>query len=254
VIRPSHEDIAELLGAYALDAVDADERALVEDHLRGCPRCREEVRQHRDVAAHLAFSGETAPAGIWERITADLGTGPADPDLARLYPFPPAAAPRPWLGRGLGAAAAVILLVVGALSWEVHTQADRVTAVKRQVAGSGLQGAALAALVDPGATKFVLTSTTGTVRIDGVIEPDGHGYLVPAAHGGLPALPASETYQLWGVDGARQVSLGLLGARPGIVAFQAAGPPVGEVAVTAERSGGAVQPTHPPVAAAVVTS
>ncbi len=33
----AHHEIEELLGAYALDAVDADEARLVEDHLADCP-------------------------------------------------------------------------------------------------------------------------------------------------------------------------------------------------------------------------
>ncbi len=35
----SHEQVQELLGAYALDALDGDEAAPVEPHLTGCPRC-----------------------------------------------------------------------------------------------------------------------------------------------------------------------------------------------------------------------
>ncbi|MEA3055576.1 MAG: hypothetical protein QOD30_1008, partial [Actinomycetota bacterium] len=50
----SHDEIQELLGAYALDAVDPDERSDVEDHLRDCARCRAEVAEHRDTAAFLA--------------------------------------------------------------------------------------------------------------------------------------------------------------------------------------------------------
>jgi hypothetical protein len=251
--EPTHDEIADLLGAFALDAVDAGERAMVEDHLRECPRCREEVRQHRDVAAHLAFAGEAAPEGLWERIAADLAPGPAPAELAHLYPLRRSVAPRPWMVRSLTAAAAAIVLLVGALGWEVHTQDDRVASIRRAVGSSSLQGAALSALVDPRATKFVLTSTSGHVRIDGVVEPDGNGFLIPGAGGGLPALPTSETYQLWAVSGAEQVSLGLLGPRPGIVPFQASGARMAEVAITAEKAGGAVQPTRPPIAAAVVS-
>jgi len=74
----SHEELQELLGAYALDAVDADERGRVEDHLRGCARCRAEVEQHREVAAQLAYTGADAPDGLWRRIAAQLDAAPAD--------------------------------------------------------------------------------------------------------------------------------------------------------------------------------
>ena len=39
----THDEAAELLGAYALDAVEADERDAIEHHLNECPRCRAEV-------------------------------------------------------------------------------------------------------------------------------------------------------------------------------------------------------------------
>ena len=42
-----HEDFQDLLGAYALDAVDPTERDEIERHLATCPRCRAEVAEHR---------------------------------------------------------------------------------------------------------------------------------------------------------------------------------------------------------------
>ena len=52
-----HEEVAGLLGAYALDALDSDEAALVEAHLRDCPRCSAELARHHEVAGLLANSG-----------------------------------------------------------------------------------------------------------------------------------------------------------------------------------------------------
>ncbi len=52
-----HESIAELLGAYALDALEPAEMELVEAHLQECPRCAAEVAQHHEVAGLLANSG-----------------------------------------------------------------------------------------------------------------------------------------------------------------------------------------------------
>ena len=44
-----HDEIPELLGAYAHDAVEPDAAALVEDHLRECPRCAAEVAESEAV-------------------------------------------------------------------------------------------------------------------------------------------------------------------------------------------------------------
>ena len=47
------ERVDELLGAYALDAVDGAERERVEELLRADPRAAQELDEHREVAAAL---------------------------------------------------------------------------------------------------------------------------------------------------------------------------------------------------------
>jgi hypothetical protein len=64
----THDDVVELLGVFALDAVSGDEREIVAGHLHGCVPCREEVDQHRRVASFLAFAGGPAPLGLWNKI------------------------------------------------------------------------------------------------------------------------------------------------------------------------------------------
>ena len=71
----AHEDIQELLGAYALHAVDPDEAEVVERHLEGCPRCRAEVEGHREVATLIGNSGGDAPDGLWDRIASRSTSG-----------------------------------------------------------------------------------------------------------------------------------------------------------------------------------
>ena len=62
----------ELLGAYALDAVSDEERRMVDEYLMVSPRARQEVSEHREVATMLAWTGMSAPDGLWERIAASL--------------------------------------------------------------------------------------------------------------------------------------------------------------------------------------
>ena len=129
MISLTHDEIQELLGAYALDAVDDEERDVVELHLRECPRCRAEVAEHREVAALLAHGGTAAPDGVWDRIVAALddtaprmrieieGQDGTVVPLHRQPAAPPAQTASPWAGRVrvavLGAAAVVILLLGG---------------------------------------------------------------------------------------------------------------------------------------------
>ena len=77
----NHQEIEELLGAYALDAVDPDEVAAVERHLVDCPRCRAAVDAARELAGSLgtaaaAADGDVAPPELWGGI-AGSPAGPA---------------------------------------------------------------------------------------------------------------------------------------------------------------------------------
>ncbi len=57
-------EIEALLGAYALDAVTDDERREIEAYLATDPRAREEVAQHREVAAAQVGSATCAPPAL----------------------------------------------------------------------------------------------------------------------------------------------------------------------------------------------
>ena len=72
----THEEIGELLGAYALHATEPDEVAIIEAHLAECPKCRAEVAAHLEVATLLGNSGGDAPDGLWDRIADTLEEAP----------------------------------------------------------------------------------------------------------------------------------------------------------------------------------
>ena len=67
-----HYDLKLLLGAFVLDAVNADERHRIERHIRGCLPCRREVVEHRKVAAAIVLPSITPPPEVWERIEAAI--------------------------------------------------------------------------------------------------------------------------------------------------------------------------------------
>ena len=68
----SHDEASDLLGAYALDAVDGDEHNELEAHLETCPRCRAELDSLREVAAAMGNSVEPVPEGLWSQIALRL--------------------------------------------------------------------------------------------------------------------------------------------------------------------------------------
>ncbi|HEX9993541.1 MAG TPA: anti-sigma factor [Acidimicrobiales bacterium] len=231
--RDDHAEVEDLVGAYALDALEPAEREAVERHLVDCPRCRAEVAEHRETAALLAHTGAAAPPGVWDRIAAAL----EEPPPALRVPAPISlASRRPAAFRVVAAVAAVAAAAVVVLGVVVVDQGRRLDRVS-------LAEQALRAFTDPRAEHVVLSSPDGAAATTVAVMPDGTGFVV---HDDLPALPGDATYQLWALVGDEQVSAGVLGRDPGVSEFRVDGPFDG-FAVTRERAGGADEPTLPPV-------
>lgn len=238
----THAEIEELLGAYALDAVDAQEADAVELHLRECPRCRAEVAEHREVAASLAQVGSPAPAGLWSRIAEQLEEPPPQLDMARVVAMRPARRSVPV--RLVAAMAAVAAAVIAVLGVQVNRMDERQDELAAALRGTGLEEAVRGALLDPDARRVALRSDDGATFVRAVVGPDGAAYLVDD---NLPRLPAGRTYQLWAITERGPVSIGVLGADPGLSAVQVAGTGVTALAVTAEQAHGATAPTTDPL-------
>ena len=258
----SHEELDDLLGAFALDAVDGDEREQVEQYLRRSPRARAAVAEYRQTAAFLAHSGAEAPPGLWERIEERLGEEPAEaaaegppqptgPATETVVPLPRERAGfrAPWPRRVAAAAAAAAVLVVFALlTAKVVQQDDRINQLTSESDRGGVLTAAEAALRDPGATKVRLSSPDGALAARVVYRPGGDGFLVGS---NLPRLSPDLTYQLWARVGEREaprsISAGVLGPDPEVTAFRVRGPVVGFL-ITEEQAPGAVSSANPAVA------
>jgi len=199
----THQEIEELLGAYALDALDADERDEVEAHLATCPRCRAEVSAHREVTAMLGNAvvegPASAPEDLWDRISTSLQEEP--PALVPVV--------RPSRGRKLalvsvfGAVAAGLILVVGLLAAKVSNLDNQVTSLNHQATVSSV-------ILSPHRT-VQLTSTPSAWSVEAVISASGEGYIINPS---MPPLSRSQTFQLWALSRGKVVSLGVLGRRP----------------------------------------
>jgi anti-sigma factor RsiW len=277
-----HESLAELLGAYALDAVDPDEAEAIEAHLETCPRCRAELVGHREVAGLLGFAGHEAPAGVWDRIVASMQEPPPALRLERAdmsaLGSQGSASPSSGAGAGptligsarravgsgrrdrslrlrvIGAVAVAAAVVVAVLGIQVEhldhktTQLNREMATAQATAQTPGQSMAVVrkGLASPGARKVVLSSLSGgTPSLDAVVLPDGQGYVYNSS---LTPLDSDQTYQLWGIEDATRVSYGVLGSTIAPVEAFRAVPDVQALAVTAEVAGGVVQSKNAPVA------
>jgi anti-sigma factor RsiW len=241
--------IQELLGAYALDSVDPEEAALVNDHLANCPRCRQEDDRHRETIGLLAAAGRTAPDQVWDRIAGTIGrqTPPDRPSLPRLVSAarPPARSRRVRPLRALAfAAAAAVAVLVGVGTARIGNLDHQVQQLR--TARGGLADA----LVDPSARHLTLTTTAAGQPIGQlIILPSGASWLVGSE---LPVLVPAHTYQLWSIVGGRAVSVSLLGAHPDTVAFRVdpTAPPQAYLITIEPAGGGVVAPTSSPVAKA----
>ena len=239
-----HDQVQELLGAYALDAVEELERRDIEAHLATCPRCRAEVAEHLETAAMLASVGERAPDGVWDEISERLDERPPVIDLeAARTDRGRRRQPWRWVS---GAVAAAAVAAAVALGVAVTEQQQRIEQLAAEADEAGLARAAAAAAVRDDARLLTLASESGDVRVEAGILPAGRGYLV---EDNLRPLPTGRTYQLWALGGPDPISAGVLGRDPGVVAFTV-DPSAAGLAITPERDGGVVAPEHPPVAAA----
>jgi anti-sigma-K factor RskA len=247
------QELDDLLGAYALDALDDDEREQVEAYLERDPNARTTVEQYREATAHLSQPTSEAPLDLWHRIEGALddrrpGTGSEAIALEtrrarrhrRAYTT-------------LAAAAAV--LVIGFLGVKVVQQDDRIDELAGEVeaGGGGVLAAARTASSDPRAERVELAADDGGLAARIVYLPDGEGFMVDD---NLTELAPGRTYQLWALVGDRDspqaISAGVLGRDPGVAAFNVPGPVVG-FAITDEAAPGVASSRNSPLLQGDVT-
>ena len=257
----NHEEAQELLAVYALDAVDGTERLALESHLEDCVRCANELDALRGVTSAMGNVSEAAPAHLWRRISEhlydDVGpeTAPSFPTLeapmARVTPITASRRARPRRATlALGALSAAAVLLIAVLGVNL-ARANNHVAQLTNALGVADRGAVVAAQSAPGHVDVTL-SNSHTANLATFVLLHGHGYLV-SSH--MSTLPASQTYQLWGIFDGKPISIGLMGTSPTGVTFTVASSLTpSELAITVEPASGATQPTTPIVASGIVTA
>ncbi|WP_239381775.1 anti-sigma factor [Frankia sp. CIT1] len=246
--RPSSPDIHALTGAYVLDAVDGDERAMVDEHLASCDVCAREVTELRLTATALTRADEVEPpASLRAAVLARIATAPQLP--APQLPAPDdrprdgqrRGQPRhPRLSRRVTAAAAAALVTVTGLGLTVAGQQRRLDSERQRA--DRLSALAAAALSRSAAMPLAGGGSLAVVAVAG-------NALVSARD--LPVLTGGRVYQFWlagpspaGPDGVR--SAGIADGRAVAVDRLLTG--VGDarsIVVTAEPAGGSARPTTP---------
>lgn len=192
-----HEQYAEDLALYALDALRSEDRALLESHLSTCAGCRLELEQLRGDTALLALSamGPRPPQRSRQRLLEAVAREP------RVGKVAPAAQRRSWWPV-LGWAAAVAVLVLAASLWKenvllqqtlasAHSQAQEST---RQL--EELRKIA-APILEPESQRVTLVAAKTPPQPQGkAFYLRNRSSLVFLANN-MPPLPPQKAYELW---------------------------------------------------------
>jgi hypothetical protein len=218
-------DIHELTAAFALDALDEADAREYEEHLRGCTRCRDELRDLSETTAALAYAtpAPTPPPALRERILDEVRR-----DGSNVIPF---RARRTFFATaGLAAVAACAAIGLGFWAFSLQDSLDEERDANRA------QDTAIELISDPGSTRTPLTGGNGTL----VVGRDRSGALILSEVG---AAPDGKDYEAWVAEDAEPEPAGLFeGGTDRIVLLDRPVPPGATVMVTLEDDGGAERP------------
>ena len=201
--------IHELSAAYALDALDADERQRFEEHLAHCAECREAVAAFHDTAASLAHGVKTQPppASLRDRILTEArNEGQTVVPLRSRWPIR--------ISSAAAAVAAIAAIAFGIWAAVLH---DRLGEQPQAIQLQGANG------------QLVITRDgTATLVVDD---------LAPA--------PAGKTYEAWVITDQIPKPAGTFAGGGVRTAFALTRdvPDGATVAVTVEPAGGSKAPT-----------
>jgi anti-sigma-K factor RskA len=193
-----HEQYAEDLALYALNALEGNERAKLEEHVATCAACRLELERLRADTALLAISaaGPRPPQRARQRLLDAIARE------ARRQPAAPSApSRRGWWGWMGWAAAAALLLLALSLRRDISMLKERLLLARSRQVETTRQLDELrkiaAPIIEPEAQRVTLVATKTSP------QPQGKAFylrdrasLVFVASN-MPALPPQKAYELW---------------------------------------------------------
>jgi hypothetical protein len=211
-----HQQFAEDLALYALNALEGDDRALLEKHLATCSDCRLELEQLRGDGALLALStvGPKPPARARQRLLDAVAKeaaasttlrqsegGLSRAQNAREIGHLAVAPRRSWWG-ALGWAATAAVIVFAAALWKENAALRRDVSSWRAVVSQQsleLEKAQNVAstIIDPVGQHFTLVAMKTPPQPQGkAFYLRNRGSLVFMANN-MPSLPPQKAYELW---------------------------------------------------------
>jgi len=220
-------DPHDLLAAYALDALDDDERERFERHLPDCEECSEQLALLREPVAALAYAAE-GPVPRKELRDRIIDGARAEPRAA-VIKLPR----RNWaLGAVAGVAAAAAALAIGLGLWA------------NSLSNSFDRERSTLFFNDPPPTENAIAKPLIGANGSLIVNRSGRAAILVC---GLAGAPKTKTYEAWVITGNSPKPAGLFkngsGCSPVFLTQRV--PNKALVAVTLERAGGATSPTLP---------
>jgi anti-sigma-K factor RskA len=237
---PIPDDVAALISAYALGALEPDQADLAEQHIAASDECRRAYEEALETAAALALAVDDTepPAELRDRILAAAraerpsAAAPAPPPSRRRL----AGLLTPSIGFAvIGIAAAVVFALIAVSQHNSASEArDR-------------QAAIVAILSSPDARVVSIAPTAGGPAGGRMIVSKDRAALVSS----LGSPPAGHTYQAWGLrsGGAAPVPLPTFSRDGAVVLLDGVGR-YDAIGITVEPSGGSQTPSSAPFAVA----
>jgi hypothetical protein len=247
-----HQDIYEMLGAYALDAVTDEERVRIEEHLSACPVCAQELVYLTEATSALPLSvDEYEPSPQLRNRIAAIGQTPQQHTRPAEALSPPPVdfnerrqsrqsqdgsdrgPARIWTIAPWTAAAILLIAVVGLVAWNVQLQSE---------------------LEDRPTLETVSVSTTGAegVQADLLFFTDQEIVVLDVR--GLPQRQEDEIYQVWLIQDGQPIPAGVFDEPADLIAISADIGQYQAVGVTIEPGPiGSPQPTTEPILVSEIT-
>ena len=223
------DTVHDLTAAYALDALDVNDRREYEAHLAHCGQCRTELVSLSEAATALAY-GVAGPQPPPQLRTQILERARAErPNVVPLRPR--------WAVPAAVAAAAAVAATIALAIW-VTSLSNRVGSLQSQ---RDRQERVAAVLASPGA-QVLRYGSNGRL----VVTRQGEAALV---FRGLARAAPGMTYEAWVARGGKPAPAGTFDSTGDVtlVVLTKRVPSGGSVLVTQERAPGTQQPQHRPI-------
>jgi anti-sigma-K factor RskA len=225
-----HDELRQMAGAYALDALEPAERAEFAAHLATCAECTADVRALGGTASALPYAVPQIdpPFALRERVLASVGAAGTARGM-RAVPLAAAAQPRGAFASSGWLSLAALLVIAVSLGTYAVSLRQRLAVIEQQLQNAIVrldrterQLDAASREAQAAQVRLAVLTASDLLQVNLAGQPPApaasgrafwsrsRGLLFAASQ--LPPLPGGRTYQLWFLQGSASppVSAGLV--------------------------------------------